>query len=245
MRDSILIFLESNPWLNLVFLALALLSVIISLALHYFGKRQKIPVFNKKSFTLIKDSLSELEGLSINFMGSEVANLTTTKISIWNKGKDTIDRRDVAPLDPVRVEVEGDYKILQSKIIYESNDINNFKICRADDLKVEIDFDYFYKNEGIVVQIYHTSPSDENIKIAGTIKGAGKFKNAVIPEDQSVDKWLGPLVDRIRPKNRILNITVFVLIFPIIFISFVVLQLYDSVRRFSRKVPKEFEFKVS
>ena len=126
MSEELLRLAENNPWLNLVFLALAVTSVIISIVVYFASKREQQPAFNKKNFSLIKDNLSKLDGLKITFMGTDVVTLTTTQVAIWNKGKDAINKSDVAPLDPMRIEIDEGKSILQADITHRSNEVNIF-----------------------------------------------------------------------------------------------------------------------
>jgi len=241
MPEELLRLLENNPWLNLVFLALAVISVIVSIVFYVRSKKEKKPVFNKNSFNLVKNNVSKLEGMKITFMDTEIDNLTTTKVAIWNKGKETINIKDMASLDPIRILIDKKYIILQAKIIFTVNDVNNFSISLTDKNIININFDYFHTNEGIVIQLYHTGSSSDDIQILGTIKGVGNLKCGSIAEFELVDKYLGPIFDRIRPKKHTLCNIVNVLFIIVFFIPFTFLLSIDYIRRFFLTVPKCFK----
>lgn len=246
MVDQLLQFLQNNPWLNLVFLLLAIMGIMTTTALYLAGRKERLPVFNKKSFNLIKENISGIEGLSITFLGEQISNLTATNVAIWNRGKQTIDKKDVAPADPLRIEVDEDRLILLAQIIFANNEANNFAIDFEKGRVVNINFDYFYKNEGVVIRLLHTGQSGAEIKIKGTIMGAGGFAPAKPPEYYLVDKYIGfiprflAFIPRSRPGSRTLKIIYFILGIPIIIIPFSLLYAAESVMRLSRTVPKEF-----
>ena len=108
---------------------------------------------------------------------------------------------------------------------------------------VNINFDYCRKNEGVVVELYHTGSSNEDVKIAGTIKGVGTCKGAAIPECYSFDRYLTPIIERIEPKNMALKYVVLVLIvLPIFLVPLFVFYSFEYIRRAFSVMPKEFEF---
>src|SRR5690606_13866978 len=107
----------------------------------------------------------------IQYHNNKIDNLSISKIAIWNSGKETISSTDVARNDPFLITIANDYTILDCDILFEKNSANGFSIYKINSNKVEIKFDYFDFNEGIVVQIYHTSAEEKNISVNGSFKG--------------------------------------------------------------------------
>jgi hypothetical protein len=110
--QSIINFLSANPWLNLLFLVLAVLSIIISVVLFLRSRKEKILVYATSSFNLIHNSVARIPGLYVKYEDNNIDNLTLTKIAIWNKGKGTINNTDIAPTDKVSIFPKEYVKIL-------------------------------------------------------------------------------------------------------------------------------------
>ena len=94
-------------------------------------------------------------------------------------------------------------------ILYQKNSANDFKIDVSEDNKsINISFDYFDFEEGIVLQIFHTGNSSKDISLTGTIKSVKSIKrkdvlNALLPS--ILVKVLRR--DNNRPKRKIMNRT--------------------------------------
>ena len=58
-----------------------------------------------------------------------------------------------------------------NEIIYQKNPSNDFNISISNDNKyVDITFDYFDFEEGIVLQVFHTGNKSDDITLVGQIK---------------------------------------------------------------------------
>ena len=161
-------WLNKNPWLNLLFLVLAILSIALSIFLYIRSKKEKRPYFSIRTFQLIEDKLNKIEAVEILYRGQRVDNLALSKIALWNKGKDTINNHDIAPKDPLRLVVRPECKILGAEIIYTRTEANNFTIKPdLDRGEIRINFDYFHTNEGLVIQVYHTEKTRMSLFYSG------------------------------------------------------------------------------
>lgn len=168
---NIMKWMNENQWLNLIFLILALLGIIVSIYLYFKGKRRKTPVYLIKTFNLIKDRVTKLDRVKIVCDERTIKNLSITKVSLWNRGNEVINKTDIAPKEPIRIVVDNDFEILDAIVSKVKNEANNFSILISPDKKsVIIDFDYFYTNEGILLEVYHTGTSGNNIKLKGSLK---------------------------------------------------------------------------
>lgn len=240
---SITTWLNNNQWLNLIFLFLALISIILTLIFYLKSKKKKQPIYTIKSFSLIREKLTKLKDVKITYKEEDIDNLTLTKIALWNKGNDTINSYDVAPKDWIRVEINNEYDILESEIIFIKKNANNFKIDLNENRKIiRINFDYFHTNEGFIFQFYHTGKSSQNIKVLGTIKGVNKIEYGNIEDDYYAnlfwDKTLGKL--RIKKWPRLSK----VIFFPLIVVIFIpvgfVLFPLDIIYKYKKRKPREY-----
>jgi hypothetical protein len=66
-------------------------------------------------------------------MSQRVDNLALSKVAIWNRGKDTINAEDVAPIDPLRITIGEEHRLLSAEITFRTTGANNSSI----DLRVD------------------------------------------------------------------------------------------------------------
>ena len=97
--------------------------------------------------------------------------MTITFLAIWNSGNDTICLSDTSGDAPLSVYTADKSQILETKIIYFSNKLNDFKMKKVDKDGFEMSFDYIEKKEGIILKIIHTGTSSKSITATCHIKG--------------------------------------------------------------------------
>lgn len=196
-------WLNQNPWLNLVFLGLGIAGIVTSVFLYIKSKREKRPCFNKQSYVLVQDRLSKIDAIQILYRGQSIRNLTLTKLAIWNGGRDPIDRQDVAPTDPIRIEIVGTADLLSSELTHSTTRANNFSIQPdLTEKKITISFDYFGRNEGILLDIYHTGWNDD-VVLKGTVKGVSKFEPRLFHTDSLSEGFIELVEPIFDPIDRI------------------------------------------
>jgi hypothetical protein len=242
--NELLKWFNENEWLNLIFFILAMISIIFSILFYIKNKKRKIPTYLIKSFNLMRNNLSNIEQVKIFFSNEEVKSLTISKIAIWNRGNDVINKSDVAPSNPISLKVDKYSEILNAKISYIKNDTNNFSIIVSEDRKsILLDFDYFYKNDGLTIDVYHTGFLDNSINLDGTIKDAPKFSKfnynkegfIVLRVIKKLEKALGEkILDKYFELFIILSLPI---ILPIYFIEGII-NFFNKLNNF--KIPKEY-----
>ena len=171
--------LPSNPWIVLSSLIISALSFFGMLAIYVITRKEKRPFYSIKSTNIFRDLTGQFKPLKIEYDGEEIENLTTTKLFLWNGGKETINKNDIAEFEPLKIKVTDNYKMLDVNIL-ESKIANNFKYTLSHDLsELLLTFDYIDINEGVVIQIIHTGKSEDDIELIGLIKGSGApvYKN--------------------------------------------------------------------
>ncbi|MCK4736873.1 MAG: hypothetical protein KAT65_30755 [Methanophagales archaeon] len=172
-------WLSVNPWLSVASVIIALSSVILTIIFSK-SKKIKLPYYAVRSVNLVRDMVSSIESLEMLYSGEHIENLTATKIALWNAGHDTINSQDIASAAPLTVHIKGG-KILDAKVD-QKNPANKFSVDIADDKSyATIQFDYIDKNEGVVIRLFHTGKSSEDIEINGKIKGVGKPIPILVP----------------------------------------------------------------
>lgn len=240
MLKTLTTFLNANPWLNLVFLILAVAGIAVSFLLYVKGRKEKILVYAMKSFNLIHNTAAKVPGLSVSHEGKTINTLTLTKIAFWNKGRGTINREDIAPTDRLAVFPQEEVAILDASIAYKSRDSNNFALERIGS-RVVVDFDYIDFHQGVVIDVYHTGETDAALILRGTVKGGHDLIGA-IPQDYLLDKTLGKVSSVVpSPSNSLLRFVRIVILLIIILIPGMIIMAIDVAYRMANRLPTEFE----
>ncbi len=230
---------EWTTALNVVFLVLAVGSILVSVILYRKTKKERKPVYNIKTFSLLNEKAARLKGLAILYKGGPVKNFTLTKVGLWNKGRETINWSDVAPQDKIRIEIAEEYKILDSEITFSKKQANNFRITLSEDKQtLFIEFDYFHFNEGIVVDLYHTGTSSNDVRLLGTVKGVEHIEFALVGKDKYTDFFFRRFL---WPLPRWARFVLLPIALPGIAPAFILLQLLDFVNERAHALPEEFE----
>ncbi|WP_367106422.1 hypothetical protein [uncultured Psychrobacter sp.] len=230
---------------NLVFLILAVVSVVISITLYVKSKREKRLVFIAKSFELIENSTSSIDNLTIKYGEENVEVLTLTKLSFWNDGKATIDSKDIAETDKLRIELPECNKIYTAKIEMTARKVNSIKLNVINN-KILIDFDFLDYTDGAIVTLYHNGSREEAIYLVGTLKGALPIKLADEPENPYITNHFGEFVFQKYWSNHPSSFKGLNKFFAYILVSFQIITILitipiDMIRySFFKKIPKQF-----
>jgi hypothetical protein len=172
---------------------------VIGLAASYYFYRKSIrakePCFFFRSYNLIQGLDSKLDNLKISYGDNKIENLTVSRMLLWNNGLETIERSDIATVNPVRiVGIEG-LKFLDAKILAQNNHSSQFRVNIAEDSEsILLDFDYFDHNQGCVIQIVHTGTSSKDVQLVGDIKGVKLLRNKA---PRSRLYWIANIPNRI------------------------------------------------
>lgn len=183
----------SNPWVGFGGVLIGIIGVTITAFIYFKNKKIKSPCYTIRSNNIVRGLVSNIEQLTMFYSDEPIENLTVSKIMFWNAGRDTISEQDIANADPLMVYVKDDYKILNVKIIHIENPVNQFSISTIDDNHIGINFDYIDKDEGLIIQLFHTGKSNEDIEIQGTIKGVGNLQHKNFVGEGDVSSKIGNL----------------------------------------------------
>ena len=220
--NKVIVVFENVSLFNLISLIIGLCSLIFAIVFYYRSRKIRRPVYAVRNTNLIKEKAQKITNIEILYNKSKIDNLSVARVAFWNRGRETIDRSDIAPINKIRLVAQGKANLLGVGIIYEKNKSNNFSLSpipidRDKDLQneLEINFDYFDHNEGIILQVFHTGNSSSDIKIDGAIKNAGSIQKLSTP---LYDKIPDPrnLMNGLKLKHRKLIVGFILLIVPII-----------------------------
>lgn len=168
----------SNPWLGFLSFVVTIISVLLAIYFFKKGTKKRIPCYSIESHNLVKDFTNKIDGLVISYSNKSIKNFTISKIAFWNAGNETINGTDVVNSDPISIRAKNNNLILNAKIIALNNESNCFSLAKdPNQTFVNIDFDYIDGKNGVVIELFHTGTSDDDLEFSGKIKGAEKVKS--------------------------------------------------------------------
>lgn len=209
-------FISVN-WSFVVGIVIAFLSIIISIVIYIRSKRIKNPIYATRTYNLIQEKIQKIKDVNITYKNNDINNFSISRVAIWNSGKETINRVDIASGDKLRIIPVSGVKLLDAQIIYEKNSINKFSLNLENvEKEILINFDFFDFEEGIILQVFHTGKSGNDVEIHGTIKGFGVIKRDTF----FVSKISKPFefIQNLKIKYKKMFIAVFALLTPILLI---------------------------
>ncbi len=171
----------NNPLFGILGIIIGLTSITLAIILYYKGKKEKKPVYELSSYNVVGD-LNKYGPLEISYAGQKIDNVTMTKLKFWNEGRETIHFTDIAKADPITLSIKPNNKILDTSLVESKNPANEFSFnLEENDSRIKLIFDYLDNNDGGTVRILHTGLSNEDFKLSGSIKGAGRVKEKKKP----------------------------------------------------------------
>lgn len=167
-----------NPWVVLVGYILSIVSLILAILFYFKGKKEKKPKYFVTSRNLIRNYSSLYKMLSIKYNETPIDNFTVSTVTFWNEGKETIHGSDITSTEPILVKALNGKRIVDIEILYRSNNANQLNAQISGDSKyITITFDYLDYMDGVVIQVFHTGTSSDDICLLGTVKGYGQIDN--------------------------------------------------------------------
>jgi hypothetical protein len=179
----------------------AFFGTVLGTLLGIVGLIATIYIYNKtRSFKRIQYSIQSYqvvgpkgmlkEHLTIAYKKYPVTSLTVSKVCIWNSGTEPINKDDVALKDPLRITVDG-HKLLDAELVYVSNEYFgvNDEIESPDGFLawVRVDFDYIDPRKGLVIRVVHTGTGSSDLRISGTLKGAGSISEESLSKTEALN----------------------------------------------------------
>jgi hypothetical protein len=170
----------------------------IALAVVFYVRSRKFKrmTFAARSFTLLSDSVSSLPNFAATYQGRPLSVLTATKLLLWNSGSEVVSSNDIAHTDPIRLTLPDGFTILDARVAVSSSPTNLARIAVSQSHANEANlvFDYLAPNEGCLISALHTGPTEADIKVGGTIKGAGSPTERAKARNRILEKLLFDLL---------------------------------------------------
>ncbi len=175
--EQLWIMMTGGTIYNLIILIFAIVGLITSYYFYKKSHRLTHATYTVRTIRLLNNAVKKLPTLNILHGTQPVTSLSISKIALWNDGSDTINSDSIAKNNGLRVIIAPPYEILGADIQFEKNRSNDFRISLSEDRRsINIDFDYFDREEGVVLQLYHTGQSSTDVSVVGQIKACREIK---------------------------------------------------------------------
>ncbi len=162
---------------NIIILLFAIIGLIASFYFYKKSHRLTSAAYMIRTIRLINNKINKFSALNIECGEDSLNSLSISKVALWNDGSDTINADSIAKNNTLRIEIDKRYQILGADIQYAKNKSNDFKITISPDKRcVKIDFDYFDRDEGAVIQLYHTGRQSADLAVVGQIKACREIR---------------------------------------------------------------------
>lgn len=156
-----------------------LIGVVVAIGSYIKFRRVRRPLFYTVGQTVVDDmALSDLE---IRYRGRNVPRVSKAVVVFWNGGTTAIREDDIAPADPLRIEVPDGAEILTAAVACRTREANCSDIDIADSsTTLPLKFDFLDPNDGLTVALVHTGDAPkETTTVKGTVMEA---PNDGVPE---------------------------------------------------------------
>ncbi|WP_460115760.1 hypothetical protein [Pseudomonas sp. H2_D02] len=187
--------LMAQAWLGTV---IGIVSLIVAAVTYLWTrKRTSLGYVHLGEHVLGSASDSLPSAIVVQYNGVNIPRLTKSVVIFWNSGENTVLGADIVATDPLRFQIGDDGQILSISVLKASRSVNDFTILPSptETHKAAFNFNFLDANDGVVVEILHTS-TDRKPRISGTLRGLpqgvrnfGQFKR---PKPRKI-KRMGPL----------------------------------------------------
>lgn len=173
----------------------------IYFAWYFYAKalRLKEPFWNFKNVNLVRDSISQVDGLEMLYKGEKIPSLSIGKVVFWNRGAETISGTDITTADPIRILPTHGGRILSAKLVKANHPANQLRVdVDPSGNFATISFDYLDRNHGGIIEFVHTGKTVWSVKVVGSIKGVSRLQNKRIgviePKQGRLPNFVGQLL---------------------------------------------------
>lgn len=182
-------------WSGWIGILIGAIGIFLSIYFYFRSIRAKRPYCLTFTHSITSASTVSVRGLEILYRGEPVQNLAVTKFVFWNAGSETINKSDVPDNTPFRIGVTGNAVLLNHSLEFLKNPSNSVTFLEDDAGKgLLVQFDYFDRNDGFVLELLHTAESDKSVEVESTFKGAKPL----------VRRSAAPLLSLPKPLTKIL-----------------------------------------
>ena len=163
---STLLDVISLPWLSVI---VGMIGLAIGGFIHGVGgDRTRLSWGFSGSNLLGLTDAQVPNGITVRYRDNDIPRLTRTVVAVWNSGEETIHPRHVEPADQLSIRFAESDQILSAAIIAQTRPdiLASLRPSIEKPNHVGISFEFLNKNDGLVVELFHTG-----IEIRPTVTG--------------------------------------------------------------------------
>lgn len=185
-------WIAENPYWTAAGLLATFLGLIIAIITPIVQRRRKNLCFSYSTTPLVKEDVTNINGIEILFHGNPVEQLSVSSIHIWNGGNTIITPDDFYRGHGLSLISKNDVTILGVDMLKQSEETIECK-AKCSTSNISIYFQAFEKKEYISFNIYHTGNVETILELKGKIK-EGKILNKTvdIEKQMSLVMNIGP-----------------------------------------------------
>lgn len=159
---------------------LTIIGILVTIIIFLLSQHSKKPTYAVCQPVLLAKASGFTPRLKILWDSTQITNALSTKIALWNDGREYIDAKDISITNPIRIYPSSKVNILSVALIATSrNDlkfncsIQNDSLTKSDYIKVDLFGDEALEYlDGAELQLLYTCNSQVEFNIKGRIKGA-------------------------------------------------------------------------
>jgi hypothetical protein len=166
--------------------ALGVLGIVAAVFFYIRGKREKKFVYTNKENVIIGEAKNlPLNKLKVMFDGIDVNQVTRSVFVIWNAGRSTIRKNDIAESDPLRITLPTGTRILATSVDLITRKANNVSLSiNQNKSEIILSFDFLDFRDGANLSVVHSAPS-----------GQCTFEGTVLGMPDGVKNWGPSIID--------------------------------------------------
>lgn len=166
--------LVQSPLFTLVTFIVALVGLGLTIVFYLKSRRFRRITYGSRSFPIVTGQTARIPDLQVLYRNAAIETLTTSTVTIWNSGSETISAGDISSLDLLRIVATGETRILDIQALHSSKQANAVNIVPSETAHI-LTFDFLDAGDGSVVNVMHTGKTGKDIELVGTIKGRGSI----------------------------------------------------------------------
>ncbi len=160
-------------WSTYLGLVVGIVGTLATIYALFKSKKIKEPFCVVSTRNIIGSIMHDVPNLDIIYDGRLVDSLSVTTIYFWNAGSETINGIDIPENTPFEIKSKNHTVIYNVETKFIKRKANGFNFLVSDKKnKVNINFDFFDKNDGFVLDIVHSGNSAKELEVNAIFKGA-------------------------------------------------------------------------
>lgn len=233
-------FFTSQIWLlNIIFLLLAIASIVATIITSNFGKNITSLAYLIESINLIDEKMISIKSLNLSINNAKIDNLNLTIISLWNFGNKEINNSDITSKSPLIINFPKNTQIYSYEYETINSKFNQIEVIQISN-GLNINFDFLSPNDGIKIKFFHNRmEKDDEFVVSGNFKDGSTPKEWILETNLYSNRFLNFIYFPRNNKNIFFLSIYFIVTIPIVLPILIITGLFDAFRSIYYKKPKK------